>query len=425
MLFDINMFIGVFLIFVYVYILYLSQKKSTRINIGWFFLIPLVAYGYMPAFMFKIYGIQETLSSIDGLIWNITEQQISVILYIFNIILFSLLVLQLFLFYAPVKKNNRYYFSQQDIKYAYFIILGLTVISFFVRYDGLSGYINFISYGLRRDAYNEIEMGGGILSRYDLLSLMFFSISLYYFYEKIKYKNIALFLGVFSILILVISGSRLPLFCSLFIWLYVSQFYIKNYKKIILKTLLFMVLFIPFSTFWGVARNSGWSELDYSSYFSFLKIIPDELYSVYFSTSSYIPNGNFKSFLTMFFPEKILNIWGVEKYSISEDVNSYLRGPYAPAVYIVPISTWITYPLGSGILGIFFLTVSIFLIYIYMIFFTEKLKLFFCISPVLVSYIFFIIRLDPGAWSSRIIQTFILYFIILFLVKFLSKFKLA
>jgi hypothetical protein len=423
---EFSLSIGILLICIYILFIYLSQKKSSKINISWFFLIPIIAYGYFPAFVFKFYGIETTLSSINGLSWVLSEYDISYIINIFNSILLGLIFLESFLFFSPKKYNVDYHFSlrQDEIKNLYLIVLILTFISFFIRYGGINGYIEFISYSLRRDAYNELDIGGGgILSRYDLLSLMLFSVSLYYFYEKINYRYLALSIGFFSIFIIVISGSRLPIFCSLFIWLYISRFYLDNYNRVIIKTILYILLLIPFSTFWGVARNSGWGELEYSSYNSILKIIPSELYSVYFSTSSYIPQGNTSSFISMFFPEKILNIFDIQKYSLSEDVNTYLKGPYAAAVYIAPISIWIVYPLGNSIMAVLLLTVIIFGLYRALVSFSEKFKFYICISPVLIASILFVVRLDPGAWFSRILQIFILYFLIQLLVRIFNKLK--
>src|SRR5690606_8708760 len=100
--------IGVSLICIYICFIYLNQKKSSQINISWFFLIPIIAYGYFPAFVFKFYGIEETLSSINGLLWVLNEYNISYILNIFNSILLGLISLESFLFFSPKKHNVNY-----------------------------------------------------------------------------------------------------------------------------------------------------------------------------------------------------------------------------------------------------------------------------------------------------------------------------
>lgn len=411
-----NLVVGLIFVFLTSVILYKRQLYFKQLLPSWFVLTALFVYGYVPPILFYFYGQESIVNSINGLSWVLDISDIANVLSTFNVLVLSLFLVEIIKIAIYNKYSRRDFHERSNMEkkliISFWLVFLLTALSFYLRYGGISGYLNFLGFSLRRDAYAEGIIEGGILARFDIFALMLFSNGLYCYYEKTKFHIYLLILSTLGLCLLTISGSRLPVFIGIFIWFYISSIYVVNLKKILIRGGFLLVLLIPLSTLWGVARNSGWDSLEYSEYHSFLSIIPSEVYSVYFSSTSYVPKGDLASFFSMFFPEKIANIFNYQKISLSTELNTYLRGSSAAAVYIAPISTWILYPFGNNQIAILILSMMIFIFYSVILFYSKKLYYNWLITPVFIGFIFYIIRLDPGAWSSRFTQLFLLYAII-------------
>lgn len=405
------------------------QQSSPNLHFGWVVLAGLVVYGYVSSVVIIFSGgggglegfVITGFYSEDRLLQSVSS---------YSSVSIGLMLAQFVAVFTGLEhrkskvRRSRAFFSQ-EVFFSIFLLLliALCFVSFYFRYGGVSGFIDFRSYDLRRDAYDAVNFGGGFIGRFDIISIItasaFWALAL----EKRRGRYWYIVVGLVPAAILFMTGTRMALVSVMIVSIYLVYAVRPDIFKTFLKfQLVSLIMLLPFFVFWGWARNFDLDDAyNYwlSEGFSLALILPGEIFAGQIAAMTWNVRELYLmgEFARSFVPGAILSIGHLESVSLGYEFNHYLRGDIAP-VYVVGIAAWAAYPL-VGSVGIVVVTAISYLVMA--MFF--KLVDSFSVNPVvnlvlltsLSAWSIQFVRKDFGFWLSGILQLSVLVCGVLFL----------
>jgi hypothetical protein len=246
-------------------------------------------------------------------------------------------------------------------------------------------------------------------------------------------KILVLLCTAFPLLLTLYAGTRLVVILYLFAIMIVIKPDVSNLKNRIRLLLLFMFM-IPFLaiffSYWGEARSYAVGEgSGLLSNVSLAALIPIELFSGYIAGTRWHVSDEYKviEFLSQFFPNSLLNILGVDKVSLSSEMNRAIRGNLVE-VYVVSLGAWASYPLPSYVgtlVTLFMLFFCIYLFFELLRYFIFDDRVYIVVYALLALQLWNLIRIDPAQWFSSAYQSLIWINAIVFVAYYLSKVRVG
>lgn len=405
---------------------------SPYLTFGFVLIAGLVVYGYALPLLLVVLGAD--VLQIDGLNRHFERDAFVGALRNYVIISIGFLcahqVVTRFVRSSPEVHRAAPVISKRLLQFL-FIALGLmAAVAFYFRYGGFSGFVAFTNYASRRDAYAAEMLEGGLAGRFDLLGILLAAVALFLARRlRSRHGKFAVILaGISPLLITMYTGSRLPIVILITLFIFIA--YRNDSSKLLMRGArwgLLLVLALPLFTMWGHVRNTGdWLAAWQGVNTGVVALLPPEFGSGYIASMTWnVDDGwRVREFLSQFFPGTFTDLLGVEKFSMSSEFNWYLRGG-APAVYVVSIGSWATFPL-PGQVGTF--TTAFLLYCAFSVFFAflgrfcTKLPALEPLFAALLASTWYVVRLDPGAWSSRFLQMTLIFCLAILAARLFAAF---
>lgn len=453
-------FIYVFITIINIILLRDNQKKIGFVHPGWFLVIVNGLYGFIVPISYIVLreDIHKAYSGVYKY-FNYDNFVFIMWMYVFVSIgfLYSETIIILIRKISLKKvKNNYMKFRKKkeekvDLKSIYLVLNIMLIIGIYLiylRFNIVGGLSQALLYN-RRDLAAEFAESG-IFSRYDYFFNIYFIIKLSVIlkYDRKKRKIFRYVLILFGyILFTFVMGIRLNilvLLLSLFSVLYsndikiykkggitrvVSQFWLKNKRKLVFGVVLVFILFSWYTFQRTNIRNAlvgGALEIKNVSLVSML--FPGE-----FGTG-YVPglislNNNYNSlgssYWLKFIPGRVKSFIGMDmSNTVAKDLAWNLHGKGRAAVYTITLP-----------IDIYVATNNVFMIIVissilYFIFWTisnsihNKTIWSTSLNSIIILNIYYVIRVEASNWFPRFWQSISIFLITMLVYQFVSKVKI-
>jgi len=420
---------SILVIFFAVVLYVLNSSRLGFLHPGGLILILSIFYGVIPYLLLKFFPL--ITFQVYPLFFDLYSESILdelFVVYVFSLLGFFFGETCLFIrLKGSIRGGNNFKNPRSvPIYFSSIIYVLLVGVFFYIKYEPIGGYLNFISQASRRDSF-EYLYGGW--ARYEMFFYVaFFSLLILWGRtEKLKVKYILVPFSLIYFSHVIMSGGRLELAITLVtLFFYFSAIHREAIRKNKFKIFGFFLAFFVVMSLFSQVRSYMRDDRVMGSTDSFevrsSMLIPKEMFASYISGFITLREREYymSSVFNRIIPSKVAGMMGVEKEdTLPRKMSVISVFSSGIPVHVVPFQLDLRL-LGFGFIGVMLISslVYLFVINLYISGFRGGGWFRILISMLLVMNVWYMMRVDLSNWFPRLYQTLFVacFFYILYLL---------